>query len=223
MEKLAPVIMCVIFIAIAYGLMKLTLKISASATKKKILSYGRPSEEAASALFCSQFGEMNVLSNKWLLCHDTRGRKLYTEIDDIIVLGSCIVCVEIKSLVGKIDSDGEYTWHQSVRTRSGEMKEMDFTNPVFQNERHVEAIKAVLAKEHIPCPMIYNMVVFTSEKVAFSSEHSQVYLLSDAVDYIKALSKAKTLSTKQRLDIIRAINRNSPRANAARAYNERNA
>ena len=223
MEKLAPIIMSVIFIIIAYGLMKLTLKISASAAKKKILSYGRPSEGAASALFCAQFGEMNVLSNKWLLCQDVRGRKLYTEIDDIIVLGSCIVCVEVKSLVGKIDSDGEYTWHQSVRTRTGEMKELDFTNPILQNERHIEALKAVLAKERIPCPPIYNMVVFTSEKATLTSDHPQVYRLADAVDYIKALSKAKTLSTKQRLEIIRAINRNSPKTSAARAYNERNA
>lgn len=223
MEKFAPIIMCAIFVAIAYGLMKLTLKISAAATKKRILAYGRPSENAASALFCSQFGEMNVLTNKWLLCQDTRGRKLYTEIDDIIVLPSCIVCVEVKSLVGNIASDGEYMWHQSVRTRTGEMKELDFANPILQNERHVDAVKAVLEKENVPCPPIYNMVVFTSEKVAFSHEHPQIYSLADSVEYIKALSKARTLSTKQRLDIIRAINHNSPKASRARAYNERNA
>ena len=36
MEKLAPLIMCVFIALIAFGLMKLALKISSSVTKKKI-------------------------------------------------------------------------------------------------------------------------------------------------------------------------------------------
>ena len=42
-EKLAPLIMCAVIALIAFGLMKLALKISSSVTKKKILSYSRPS------------------------------------------------------------------------------------------------------------------------------------------------------------------------------------
>ena len=56
MEKLAPLIMCVFIALIAFGLMKLALKISSSVTKKKILSYSRPSVDAASAYLCACFG-----------------------------------------------------------------------------------------------------------------------------------------------------------------------
>lgn len=213
--------MCVIFAAIAYGLMKLTLKISSAAARRKILSYGRPSENAASALLCSYFGEMNVLSGRWLLCLDRAGRKMYTEIDDVVVLGSCIVSVEIKSLVGKIYSDDEYTWHQSALMRSGEKKELDFTNPILQNERHISALTELLKKEGIPCPPIHNVVIFTSDKAVLTSEYPEVFNLKNGVEYIKSLSAKKTLSAKQRLAIIRAINKNSAKPAAARAYNER--
>lgn len=213
--------MCAVFAVIAYGLMKLTLKLSALAARKKILSYGRPSEQAASALLCSYFGTASVLSGIWLPCLDERGKKMYTEVDDIIVLGSCIVSVEIKSLVGKIYSDDERTWHQSAVTRSGEKKELDFTNPVLQNSRHIEAIKAALKKENISPPEIYNAVIFTSEKVVFTVEQPNVFRLGDGVEYIKSLSKEKTMSTQKRLSIIRAIRKNSAKPFQARAYNDK--
>ena len=94
--------MCAVIALIAFGLMKLALKISSAVTKKKILSYSRPSEGAASAYLCACFGEGNVLSGVWLPCLDRLERKMYAEVGDIIVLSSGIYIVNISTLMGRV-------------------------------------------------------------------------------------------------------------------------
>ena len=77
--------MCAVIALIGIGLTKLALKISSAVTKKKILSYSRPSEGAASVYLCACFGEGSVLSGVWLRCRDRLERKMYDEVGDIIV------------------------------------------------------------------------------------------------------------------------------------------
>lgn len=221
MGKLTPYVMAAVFVFISYLLLKLALKLNAHATKKKILSYGRPSEEAATMFFRAQLGEGNVLENRWLECKDSAGQKMYTEIDDIIVTRGGIFCVEVKSLVGMITSDNDTVWHQSVRTRSGEMKELDFRNPILQNSRHTEAVKLLLSCKGIPLPPVYNIVIFTSEKVAFSTPRKEIYTLKGGTERMRRLSSKKLLSKKARREIIRTINKNSAKPAVARAYNKK--
>ena len=219
MEKLAPLIMCVFIALIAFGLMKLALKISSSVTKKKILSYSRPSVDAASAYLCACFGEGNVLSGVWLPRLDRLGRKMYC---DISVVPSGIYIVNISDMMGKIYCDDEYLWHRAVRTRSGELKENDFESPIIQNEKFSDSLSVLLKNENLPAYKITCITIFTSEKNIFEGKPDSVFTLADGAEYIKSQKSKKPLSKKERATIIRAIRKNSTKASHARAYNRKN-
>lgn len=209
MEKLAPVIMCALFAILAFFLMKLTLKITSSAAKRKILSYSRPSENAVLALLEAEFGESNVITGRCLPQIEPDGTKSVGSPGTFVVMGSCVVCVEILSAVGKIDSDEEYKWFQSVRTRSGEMKETSFPSPVFQSDNHTKSLRALLERNRMSKVRVYGMIIFTSRNADFSKHYSQVFYLSEAMDHLKKLSKEKRFTKKQRIGIVRMINKNS--------------
>ena len=214
--------MCAVIALIAFGLMKLALKISSAVTKKKILSYSRPSEGAASAYLCACFGEGNVLSGVWLPCLDRLERKMYAEVGDIIVLSSGIYIVNISTLMGRIDCDDDYLWHQSVRLRSGQTKEEDFESPVFQNEKFRKSLEILLKKEHLQAYPITRVTIFTSEKTVFSSKRENVFTLTEGADFISSRKTSKPIPRKERMTIIRAIRKNSPKASEARAFNRKN-
>lgn len=221
-EKLVPLIMCAFIALIAFGLMKLALRISSAVTKKKILSYSRPSESAASAYLCACFGEGNVLSGVWLPCLDRLGRKMYAQADDIIVLPSGIYIVNISARMGRIDCDDEYLWHQSVRLRSGQTREEDFESPVFRNEKLRQSLEILLKKEQLREYPITCVTIFTSEKTVFSSKQKNVFTLAAGADFIASRKASKPVPRKERMTIIRAIRKNSPKASEARAFNRKN-
>ncbi|MGN1094925.1 MAG: nuclease-related domain-containing protein [Eubacteriales bacterium] len=218
MEKLTPFIMCVIFLAVAFCFWRLALKISSYAARRKILSYGKASEESTSVLLISYFGELAVHTNVWLPLK-TKNATIYTEIDDIVILLTCIAVIEVKSMTGQIFNGDSRTWHQSTRLRSGERRELDFENPIIQNERHIIALTKILENEKIDIPPIYNIVIFSSNKVVFSEDSPEVYSLSNAINKMKELSNGKKLSHKEKLKISRAIKKYSTNPVKARAHN----
>ena len=139
MEFLTPIFICAVFVLIAYGLMRLALFISSTAARRMILSYGKASEEAVSALLISHFGASNVICNRYLPYRTPTGTA-FTEIDCIVILRGRIAVVEVKSLVGSIYNPPSETWHQSAVMKNGEHKELDFVNPILQ-----EAVKKLKA------------------------------------------------------------------------------
>lgn len=218
MEKLIPLLMCIIFIAIAFCLWKAAIKISSFAARRKVLSYSRASASAVSVLLISYFGDSAVLPNVYLPCRTTKG-VVYTDIDDIIVLPTCIVVVEVKSMNGQIFTGKGDKWHQSLKGKNGETTELDFENPILKNERNTQILTAILEKEKLPIPPIHNIVMFSTDKVVFSEEFSEVYKLSAAIEKIKMLSKGKRFSRKEQRRYIKTINKYSTSAAEARAHN----
>ena len=206
----------------AFGLMKRALKISSSVTKKKILSYSRPSVGAASAYLCACFGEGNVLSGVWLPHLDRLGRKMYSEVSDIVVLPSGIYIVNISDRMGRIYCGNEYLWHQSVRTKAGKMKETDFESPMIQNEKFRDSLISLLKRESLPQYNITCITIFTSEKTIFDCKPDGVFSLTDGADFIKQQTSKKPIPKKDRATIIRAIRKNSPGADRARKFNRKN-
>lgn len=202
MEKIIPFIMCAVFVLAAYGLLKLSLFISSYVTRKKILSYGVASENAATALFCSYFGMKNVISNAVLPVYTSAGKR-YTEIDNIIVLPTCVAVIEIKSMIGRIENpEGAQTWRQNAVTRSGEIKELDFRNPFIQNDRHAAAVKEAL--KNMPfAPPVYGFVVFTSPRVSFVFKNDKILKPTQAVDKLQQLSsRGRKLTGEQKSEIL---------------------
>ncbi len=218
MEKITPFIMCIIFIFIAFCLWKAAVKISSFAIRRRILSYSRASKEAASVLLISYFGKCAVHSNVYLPLRTTRG-VVFTGIDNIVILPTCIAVVKVQSMKGQIFTGDPKQWHQSVRLKSGQRKERDFENPIIANERHIIALSQIFEREKITAPPIYNIVMFSSNKVVFSEEFPEVYTLSAAIDKMKMISKGKKLTYKEKRSFSRIIKKYSTSAAKARAHN----
>ena len=222
MEFLVPILICAVFILAAYGLMRLSLFISSTMARRKILSYGKASEDTVSALLISHFGAANVISNKYLP-YRTKNGTAYTEIDCIVILKGRIAVIEVKSLVGTIHNPNSDTWHQSAVMRDGERKELDFINPILQNERHISALAGIFEKEKItPQPKMESLVIFTSARAAFTYDRQkEVYSLPEAIKKLKAMNTGKGYRLRDRLKIKRTIQKYAKSTRQAMALNRK--
>ena len=210
MEFLTPIFICAVFVLIAYGLMRLALFISSTAARRKILSYGKASEEAVSALLISHFGASNVICNRYLPYRTPTGTA-FTEIDCIVILRGRIAVVEVKSLVGSIYNPPSETWHQSAVMKNGEHKELDFVNPILQNARHAAALSGILEKAVLSSkPKIESLVIFTSARAVFTYERQkEIYTLPEAVKKLKAMNKGRRFRLRDRIKIHHVIQKSA--------------
>lgn len=220
MEKLVPILLCTVFIFIAYLLAKLTLKINALIIKKKVFSRGRGSSEAITLLLSAELGESHVISGRYLpLTED--GGKTYIRADNIAVLPGGVVFIRVKTLSGYISSNDGYVWHQSLRLKTGEIREQDFPSPIYENQRSIAAAAELFSRAHIPCPPIYGLVIFSSNNVNFSAPQKEVCSLRDGLERLSEISKKKKLTHKERLIILRTVRRYSAKSADIRAYNKK--
>ncbi len=224
MEIFTPFIMCAVFVFAAFCFWKLAVKISSYAARKKILSSKEPAgKEAASVVLISHFGEFAVRPNVYVPIR-TGKFHMYTKVDNIIFLPSCIVVVQVETLRGQIFCGSGPVWHQSLRMKTGAHKETDFNNPIMTNERNIIALSQIFEREKITPPPIYNIILFSSDRVIFSEESPEVYTLSKAIEKIKALSspknsKEKKIPFKERTRIMKAVKRYSVSREKAKAHN----
>lgn len=224
MEIFTPFIMCAIFVLAAFCFWKISVKLSSYAARRKILAgKGAASKEATSVVLISHFGEFAVRPN---VCVPIRTGKfhVYSKVDNIIVLPSCIAVVQVETLRGQIFCGSGAVWHQSLRLQNGTHQETDFDNPIINNERNIIALAQIFEREKITPPPIYNIILFSSDKVIFSEESPEVYTLSKAIEKMKALSstknsKEKKIPLKERKRIMRAIKKYSVSPAKARAHN----
>ena len=220
-EKLIPFVMCIVFVIIAFGLWLLAVKLSSLAARKKIMAQkNEASKEATSVLLLSHFGEFSVLPNVYLPSRNGK-YTLYSKVDNIVLLPSCIAVVHIESMRGQIFGGSSSTWHQSVRLQNGERRENDFENPILLNEKNIIALTKIFEREKITTPPIYNIIIFSSDKVLFSDESAEVYSLSSAIAKLKTLSKGKRIPFKERLILRRTIKKYSVSSQKARTHNAR--
>lgn len=219
MEKLTPFIMCAVFVLVSFCFWKLAVGLSSLAARKKIMAQkNEVSKEATSVLLLSHFGEFAVLPNAWLPMKVGKFT-LYSKVDNIVLLPSCIAVVHVESMRGQIFGGNAPMWHQSVRLPSGERKENDFENPVLSNEKNIIALTKIFEREKITTPPIYNIIIFSSNKVVFSEESAEVYSLSAAIAKLKALAKGKKLPRKERHRLRRIIKKYSVSPKKARVHN----
>jgi hypothetical protein len=176
------------------------------------------SKEATSVLLLSHFGEFSVLPNVYLPAKNGKFT-LYGKVDNIVILPSCIAVVHVECMRGQIFGSHEAIWHQSVRLPGGKRKETDFENPVLVNEKNIITLTKIFEREKITIPPIYNIIIFSSDKVLFSDEMAEVYSLSSAVSKLKALAKGKRIPFKERLNLRKTIKKYAVTAKKARIYN----
>ena len=218
-EKLIPFIMCIVFVAVSFAFWMLAVKLSSLAVRKKIMAQKtEASKEETSVLLLSHFGEFSVLPNTYLPSRNGK-YQLYSKVDNIVLLPSCIAVVHVESMRGQIFGGRGATWHQSVRLPGGERKEYDFENPIIRNEKNIIALTRIFECENITLPNIYNIIIFSSDKVLFSDEAAEVYTLSAAIAKLKTLAKGKRIPFKERMLYRKTIKKYSVSPKTARIHN----
>ena len=219
MEKLTPFIMCIVFIIVSFCFWRLAVKLSSLAARKKIMAQKKEaSKEETSVLLLSHFGEFSVLPNIFLPSKNGKFT-VYSKVDNIVLLPSCIAVVHVESMRGQIFGGSDATWHQSVRLPGGERRELDFENPIISNEKNIIALTKIFERESITVPNIYNIIIFSSDKVLFSDEAAEVYTLSAAIAKLKTLAKGKRIPFKERMLYRKTIKKYSVSPKAARIHN----
>jgi hypothetical protein len=211
--------MCIVFVVASFAFWMLAVKLSSLAARKKIMAQKtEASKEETSVLLLSHFGEFSVLPNMYLPARNGKFQ-LYTNIDNIVLLPSCIAVVHVESMRGQIFGGSGATWHQSVRLPGGERKELDFENPIISNEKNIIALTKIFEHENITVPNIYNIIIFSSDKVLFSDEAAEVYSLSAAIAKLKTLAKGKRIPLKERNLYRKTIKKYSVSPKKARMHN----
>jgi len=103
-----------------------------------------------------------------------------TQIDHILISRFGVFVIETKDYKGWIFANPAHaTWTQVLfRLR------FKFQNPIFQNKRHVRAVKGLL--DFLPPEAIRSVIVFTGE-AEFKTETPQgVFTISQLVEYLRA-------------------------------------
>lgn len=221
MTVVLPYLFAALFLLVAFLLMRLTLSLCDKAARRNILSFGKAAEDTVGALLISLFGAENILTNLYLP-YRTKNGTAYTEVDCIAVLRQGVVSIEVKSLVGTITNPDAKAWHQSRSEKDG-AKELDFINPIWQNERHVAAIIGIMEKARILTkPSVKNMVIFTSTRAEFVyAEQAEIFSLSEAIRFLKEYDSVDALSKKERRKVARAIKRSAVPKRQAMRHNRK--
>ncbi len=84
-----------------------------------------------------------------------------TQIDHIVVSRYGIFVIETKNMAGPIyGSENAEFWSEYLPETRYENKEYRFRNPIWQNEGHINALRAILQDSMVP---IYGIVVFPED------------------------------------------------------------
>lgn len=103
-----------------------------------------------------------------------------TQIDHVLVSRFGVFVIETKDYSGWIFANPK----QAVWTQVLFRKKFKFQNPIFQNIRHIEAVKNSL--DFLPPSAIKSAVVFTGDAKFKTEIPSQVFTLATLLDHIKS-------------------------------------
>lgn len=159
--------------------------------RKKVESFGRGSEQQVEAILKKAFGDENVLTGIYLPYINLDYDK-FAEIDHILILRSGIFVIEVKSHNGFINNPNQHDWWQTYND-----KKIRFYNPLRQNNTHAKIVSEILKANGQYNVPIYNVVVFTSNRVTFARKYDNLIQKHELVGYIKRVGKKNTISVAQ--------------------------
>jgi len=126
------------------------------------------------------------------------------QIDHIVVSPRGLFVIETKNWRGLIRGrQNEPRWQQ---IKPGVDKPISVSNPIAQNERHVQVLRGVLQKAGIAWPDIVSLIVDTSPGSSFDVPDHTVPLLGaeDLVEYVAGFASGSSHAT-QEVDAVVAL------------------
>ena len=203
----APYLLCALFLAAMYGVMRLSLYFSNRAARRSVYQSGVYTAKTVHTLFLSRFGEKRILSGKRLPRITDRGT-VYETYDHLLLLNREIVIVTVCREDGKIQNPafGE-TWRSRIRTRYGTEREFEFENPITAGSRKKEALAKIFENAKCRFPIeIRHIVIFPSRRVSFALPRGkEIMSPPEAMRALEAANKTPGFTKEQIKKMKKAI------------------
>ena len=198
MKNFSTVVIVVTLMAVVIVLTFLIKTIRSEINAKKILQYGRKSENFIYDLLHTHYGAGKIIRNAYYKLNNG----YTTEIDMILVGKAGIMVFEIKAMKGFIDNPFKGDWCQMYNN-----KVLMFQNPFDQNVTHINAIKQILRKESIPNVKLHNIVVFTEPSVKFKHKEEMLLTSNNLLPFIADLNRNKFLKSGEIRNVAKILNK----------------
>lgn len=170
-------------------------------TKTKHIKHGIEGEEKNSDRL------ERGLDNDYFIINDVDlvfGRKK-SQIDHIVVGPNGVFVIETKNWRGELfGNETDPAWTQIKEDKNGNTVEIKLGNPIAQNLRHVETVKAILQSHGLDSDDVFSVVVVNNKNKNISSQ-TPVLLPNEMVEYIKWTKSQHEFSSQEISKIIEII------------------
>ena len=207
METLAHIL---IWIAVVCSVLLVLVLISvlvyyqhAKSSAKKLLEGAERDANFVYLLLKTAFPSGRIIRQAALPLPD--GQRAMTDL--ILVDRGGVYVIRIKTFPGMIDNSNRNIWTVSNSRGIGE-----FPNPFEQNRHSVNAVDAILKREHLTNSPKYNLVVFSRKKVAFKIRSEHLLTAERLIDTVKDINRSRFLDQNEINAVLNAIRKYSPKA-----------
>jgi hypothetical protein len=158
----------------------------------KLFEYGRKGEEKVASILKEQLPDNFWLLNDMIISLGGIIKKKQAQIDHIAVGPGGIFVIETKAYTGRLiarKNQRELTQIKYLDNGKKEIKKL--TNPVVQNEYHIDVLKKFMNKKGLSVPLVYSLIIFTSPKASYDLECEGHYIfknISAAVTFMVSKS-----------------------------------
>ncbi|MBU0676515.1 MAG: NERD domain-containing protein [Verrucomicrobia bacterium] len=176
------------------------LRIREGTRERGMVGAGRSGELKVTRMLNDAFGNDTYLLNDVSVAH----RRHKAQIDHLVVSPAGIFVLETKNWRGHLSgSERGERWLQ-VKDAGG--KPVSLSNPILQNDRHMEVLKGFLSLHGIQEERIYSVIVMGSPSATWTIEDRTVPVLNiaDAIQYMAHFEQPNILSD-QEIDRIIAV------------------
>ena len=187
-EVFSAVAVIVVLLIVMCILLYILKTVRGEINAKKILKYGRQSEDFIYNLLRTHYSAGNIMRNAYYRL----GNGGTTEIDIVLVAGNGIQVIEVKGMKGYIENPFKGDWCQMYKNKT-----LMFQNPFEQNVTHIRAIQHIIHKEKIPNIPIRNIVVFTDPNVKFKFKEEMLLTSNKLLPFLADLNRNKFLKSKE--------------------------
>lgn len=172
------------------------MKASENRQSSKLFEYGRKGEEKVASTFEKELPDSFWLLNDMVIDLGGLIKKKQAQIDHIVVGPGGIFVIETKAYTGRLRAGRNETELTQEKWNSKGKKEIKkLTNPVLQNEYHIDVLKKYMTKKGLMIPSIYSVIVFTNSKVSYELESEGHYIF-------KNISAAATFMVTKSSDVV---------------------
>ncbi len=200
MERFTPYLLCALFLAAMFGLMRLALFFNQRGVRRRILKSGTFTPKTVHALLLADFGENALICGKFF-----REKNLnidqYEKLDYILILNGALAAITFCREEKSAKKDGKFA---SVRIENGE-KQLIYEDIEQSGKRKQEILCAALQQAGYKNLPVHHVAVYPAYTGRIPTEAGDVFSPAAALRKLHALDPKKAFPEKQKKKLRRKL------------------